>query len=65
MRSTAGNDDANSATVKATLPAGTYRLTELINGQVDSAKTAKQLAGEGLPVRLGKREVAIYNLRRE
>lgn len=64
MRSNVGKDDANSATVKAKLPAGNYKISELINDKVNLDKTAAQLSGEGLQVKLGKREVAIYKLKK-
>ena len=63
MRSPVGKDDANTAVVKAKLPEGNYSITELINGNVELEQTAEQMAGEGLQVRLGKREVAIYKLK--
>ncbi len=64
MRNNVGSDDANTATVKAKLPTGNYQIGELINGQVNLKQTAQQLAGDGLQVRLAKREVAIYKLKR-
>ncbi|MFA6292187.1 MAG: beta-galactosidase [Victivallales bacterium] len=64
MRSNYGKDDANSAVVKTKLPAGNYKITELIDGKVNLDKSAAQLAGEGLQVKLGKREVAIYKLKK-
>lgn len=64
MRSNYGKDDANSATVKAKLPAGNYKITELINDKLNLEKSAAQLSGDGLQVKLGKREVAIYKLKK-
>ncbi len=65
MRSNVGKDEANSAVVKVKLPAGSYKMTELINGSVDLERTAEQMAGEGVQVKLAKRTVAIYKLQRQ
>jgi hypothetical protein len=46
------------------LPPGDYKITELINGRTELSKSAAKLAEEGLPVSLGKREVAIFKLKR-
>ncbi len=44
------------------LPEGNYHVTELISGKEIGDFTAAQLKSDGLPVKLGPREVAIFRM---
>jgi hypothetical protein len=47
------------------LPEGDYHVTELISGKEVGDFTAARLKSEGLPVKLGTREVAIFRMARK